>query len=1039
MAEKLQNRNELGSVRPVRNLNEKLASVLLDSSAKDDLLIKQEKLMQEDIAGQEEAKVACLRKDLDEDLKQGVAANEKLPNSDAALKACMQQLSSLQEEQEQKIQDAVMKAKSDFDKEKKKLEDKLREMNKKVASLAVENTNFSKALVLKDKLVEELHIRSSQTAAEFDALMARLDTTEKENALLKYEFHMLEKELEVRNEELEYTRRSADVSHRKHLESVKKISNLESECQRLRVLMRKKLPGPATLARMKNEVETLGRNPIELRKPNPTRDLVLRDTIGEKSSEIPVKNINFLIEQLRGMEEENRTLKEILTKKNTELRSSRIRYSQTASKLTQVETKLIELSGGQKHVDLAKCSPVSSELYPLAGFDFGSDDGLSSSGSWANALMSELEHFKDAKLKGPSDCRAIEVSNISLMDDFVEMEKLALVSAQTPSAGTSHSLSTGKELVPVVQGQSGCNEKQEVHSRHVSADKSFDWIQEVLNAIFKEQRISKRSLTELLEDIKIALGYINHPSVFQVDTTAMSKHLESDNRSCLTCKSSYISSIIHSLNEASTAEASAKETMKQCSLLNLGKSIGKIIQLIEGINPTPLLCNGATDNMSKREESSLFSAVSADYSVHVFQWRSSELSSILKRFILACNSLLNGKASTEFFAEELLFTLDWIVTSCVTPKDASSARDKIKRHFSQSESQRDSEVGVEVDFRLMDSNAICSFKEKPPCFPSAASFNEQNSLFQIKSGWCDLQEEIRRLKDKLKNMESGKEEMEIKLQRATDKNETLMMQLQKSEQSMKSLLLELESMRESKGMIEDQMENQKLINEDLDTQLTVAKAKLNEVLQKFTSLEVELEEKNNCCEELEATCLELQLQLESVAKKESSNYTTSEDRTQNQNGSDITAASLKLAECQETILNLGKQLKALATPTEAALFDKVFNANGSTTTAAINKSWNRRFSLRDQMLAEDTSKPVILRSPTADAKDNSNNSNSMSAPSFLAPSAEAKFDSRQKSGTNAIGALAIVPGKKQGIGFFRRLLMRRKKDSIKKSHSLVKV
>lgn len=156
-------------------------------------------------------------------------------------------------------------------------------------------------------------------------------------------------------------------------------------------------------------------------------------------------------------------------------------------------------------------------------------------------------------------------------------------------------------------------------------------------------------------------------------------------------------------------------------------------------------------------------------------------------------------------------------------------------------------------------------------------------------------------------------------------------------------------------------------------------------------------------------------------------------------GSDITAASLKLAECQETILNLGKQLKALATPTEAALFDKVFNANGSTTTAAINKSWNRRFSLRDQMLAEDTSKPVILRSPTADAKDNSNNSNSMSAPSFLAPSAEAKFDSRQKSGTNAIGALAIVPGKKQGIGFFRRLLMRRKKDSIKKSHSLGKV
>ncbi|KAF2294748.1 hypothetical protein GH714_015991 [Hevea brasiliensis] len=89
--------------------------------------------------------------------------------------------------------------------------------------------------------------------------------------------------------------------------------------------------------------------------------------------------------------------------------------------------------------------------------------------------------------------------------------------------------------------------------------------------------------------------------------------------------------------------------------------------------------------------------------------------------------------------------------------------------------------------------------------------------------------------------------------------------------------MELEATRESKGMIEDQMENQKTINEDFDTQLTVAKAKLNEVLQKFTSLEVELEEKSNCCEELEATCLELQLQLESVAKKESLNYSINED------------------------------------------------------------------------------------------------------------------------------------------------------------------
>ncbi|KAF2294746.1 hypothetical protein GH714_015987 [Hevea brasiliensis] len=75
------------------------------------ILLSKKKLLQEDVAGQEEAEVVCLRKDLDEALKERLAANEKLANSDAALKECMQQLSSLQEEQEQKIQDAVIKQK----------------------------------------------------------------------------------------------------------------------------------------------------------------------------------------------------------------------------------------------------------------------------------------------------------------------------------------------------------------------------------------------------------------------------------------------------------------------------------------------------------------------------------------------------------------------------------------------------------------------------------------------------------------------------------------------------------------------------------------------------------------------------------------------------------------------------------------------------------------------------------------------------------------------------------------------------------------
>ncbi|KAB5541315.1 hypothetical protein DKX38_014289 [Salix brachista] len=848
--------NGSGPVR--RSLNEKLSSVLLDCHAKDDPVTENEKSEQRITAGQEktEAEVDCLKKELDGALKQGIAASEELSHSDAALKKCMQQLNSVREEQEQKIHDAVMEATIEFERAQKTLEGKLMETSKRLTNLAIENTNLSNALVLKGKLVEELHKRESQTLAEFNALMARLDSTEKENAFLKYEFHMLQKELEVRNEELEYTRRSADASRRQHLESVRKVTKIEAECQRLRTLMRKRLPGPGSFSKIKSEVEMLGKEPMELRrKPNLTRELVIRDPIMENSPEIPVKNFDFLIGQLHGKEEENKALREMMTRKNAELQSSRIMFSRTASRLSQVEAQLVELSGDQKSVKLAKHSPSSRELYsPLAG----SDTGL-----WANALISELEHFRDGKLKSPSGHKAIEVMDMSLMDDFVEMEKLAMVSTQTPSSVGSRPSTAGKELIPVEQ------EKQEIYLKDDATDNSFDWLQVVLSAIFKQQRISKRGITEILEDIKIALGYINHPDVCEPDTSASSKlPVECDINGYITWKSPNESSIVDSLNETSRADTPVKETSKQ---------------------------------------------------------------------------------------------------------------------------------------------------------------HDQSNL-------TDLHEENDRLKIELNNMEA-------RLLSATDKSESLRMKLRESERSVERLQAEVESLKESKGMIEDQIENQKSISEDLDTQLTVTKAKLNEVFHKLSSLEVEFEDKSNCCEELEATCLELQLQLESAAK-ETLSRGSNEEGKQPQDGWEIKAASVKLAECQETILNLGKQLKALASPREAALLDEVFTTTGATATATNIKNMSRRFSLRDQMIAEDRSKAIILRSPTEVARKSSlnhaDNGNELISPSALACVPEAYFGPKHKSGNAAVGALAIIPSKRQGFGLLRRLLMRRTKGASVKSRSLVK-
>ncbi|PSS29322.1 Filament-like plant protein [Actinidia chinensis var. chinensis] len=820
--EMLPTEKEVSLERSLANLNEKLASALCESAAKDELMARHAKTVEEALRDRDkaEATAVSLKQELDKALQQKAESNERLTQLNAALKESMQQLTSVREEHEQTIHDAVMKTSREFEKAQKKVEEKLTEKSKRLSNLTVENARLGKALLVNENLIEDLSKRTSQAEAEFNTLMARLDLVEKENVFLKYEFRMLEKELEIRNEEIEFNRQSANVSHRQHLESTKKITKLEAECQRLRILVRKRFPGPAALAKIKSEVEVeiVGRNQSEMRR----RSLVVRDTTPQSPPDMTHKKIRFLIERLCEMDEENKNLKEILTKKDDEIHSSQIVCDQTASMLSKVEARLGELSRVQRSKDL---SPTSSS-------------GISNhSESWASALISELEHFRSQKPTTPQN--KFGVSEMSLMDDFAEMEKLAIVTVGTPlgscaSSDASNALtisleeyggyqldSRGKELVPVEQGRSDDIEL-EIQTKDVSTQDGYDWLQSVLKLILDQTRISKRSFDDLLEDIRVALTY-----------------------------------------------------MKTSCASDPGAS-----------DPVP-------------------------------------------------------------------------ISGCITWKS-----------------------------------------------PNASP---------------------RGLKDELKNTESSQKELEAKLSLENDRTEALRNQLRESEQSVGYLETELRTLKESKGIIEDQIENQKLINEDLDTQHTVAKLKLNEVLQKLSSLEVELEAKSHCCEELEATCLELQLQLESVSQKEVPKETTDQEERLLQTGWEITAASAKLAECQETILSLGKQLKSLASPHHTAVFNKV-----STTAINNRKLSHQRSSLLDQMLAEDDAQAD--KSPKTKEIISTVEAKKSSFLHLVAPP-EAYLDPNHESHVTFVGCRAIVPSKKRGggVGLLRKLLLRRKRGSCKKT------
>ncbi|KAI3768334.1 hypothetical protein L2E82_18920 [Cichorium intybus] len=354
-----------------RNLNisnEKLSTALAEIKAKDDIAKKQTNIAREAIQGWEkaEAEVLALKQELEKATQQTVSSEERLYGVDAALKECMQQLRFVREEQDKRIHDAVMKTSREYEKSRIIIEEKLSESNKKLSKVSSENTHLMKALLSKEKLINELNTQKNQLESDLSSLASRLESTQRDNASLSYEVRVMEKELEIRNEERDFNRRTADVAHKQHLQSVKRIAQLETEAQRLRVLVRKRLPGPAALAKMKTEVEMLGK------KSNPLTF--------DHESNISSKKITVLTEQLYSLEEENKVLKEFITQK-TNMSSSDI------------------------------------------------DEKTSMAESWA-----------------PS-CKTIGASDIGLMDDFVEMEKLAVENQEI-----SFDKNLIKRLIEIIEG-----------------------------------------------------------------------------------------------------------------------------------------------------------------------------------------------------------------------------------------------------------------------------------------------------------------------------------------------------------------------------------------------------------------------------------------------------------------------------------------------------------------------------------------------------------------------------------------------------------
>ncbi|KAJ4879528.1 Filament-like plant protein 4 [Raphanus sativus] len=413
----------------IKELDSKLSTANADITAKEALVKQHSKVAEEAVSGWEkaEAEASALKTHLETVTLAKLTVEDRAAHLDGALKECMKQVRSLKEENEQKLHDVIVTNTNQMDKLRDEIESKIGEFERELLRSGAENDALSKSLQERSNMVMRISEEKSRAESEIEHLKNNIESCEREINTLKYETHVITKELEIRNEEKNMSMRSAEAANKQHLEGVKKIAKLEAECQRLRTLVRKKLPGPAALAQMKMEVESLGRGDYgdhHRQRRSPARPSSPLMSPMSQISDFSLDNMqkfhkenDLLTERLLAMEEETNMLKEALAKRNSELQVSRNLCARTSNRLQTLETQIMSKSPSKSGFEMHVSNPPS-----MASM---SEDGNEDARSIAGSLMSELSQTNKDRNSEKMKKNNESANQLELMDDFLEMEKLA--------------------------------------------------------------------------------------------------------------------------------------------------------------------------------------------------------------------------------------------------------------------------------------------------------------------------------------------------------------------------------------------------------------------------------------------------------------------------------------------------------------------------------------------------------------------------------------------------------------------------------------
>ncbi|XP_031270181.1 filament-like plant protein 4 [Pistacia vera] len=886
----------------IKDLNEQLSTAQSEITTKDNLVKQHTKVAEEAVSGWEkaEAEALALKNHLESVTLLKLTAEDRASHLDGALKECMRQIRNLKEEHEQKLQDVVFTKTKQWDKIRLELEARIANLDQELLRSEAENAALSRSLQERSNMLMKISEEKSQAEAEIEHLKGNIESCEREINSAKYELHIVAKELEIRNEEKNMSMRSAEAANKQHLDGVKKIAKLEAECQRLRGLVRKKLPGPAALAQMKLEVENLGRDygDTRLRRspvkpPSPHLSPVTEFSLD--SVQKFHKENEFLTDRLLTMEEETKMLKEALAKRNSELQASRNLCAKTSSKLQTLEAQL--QTGSQQKSSPKSMVQIAAEGYssqnasnPPSFTSMSEDeneDKVSCADSWATTMISELSQFKKEKNIEKSN-KAENAKHLELMDDFLEMEKLACLSNDTNANGaTTAPDCANNKISEVMNGnasgvvntrenfQPEQRHNMDLSKRNPESDAKQLPITQLRSRIsmLLESMSNEADMGKIVEDIKRAAEDV-HGTLHQQSAGCGSTDVDCSDASC---------------NREAPGDAKLSAD-KKIDFSQDGKPISKTICVISQELVTAV---------TRIHDFVLFLGKEAR-AVHDTSSNGNGLSQKIEKFSVSFNKVLGSNESLVDF----IFDLSHVLVK------ASELRINILGY-----------KGIEVEpnspdcidkVALPENKVIqkdssgerypdgCDHISNPTSDPEVPDDGNLVRGYEVKTNACPFSlEEFEVLK-------LEKDNMAMDLARCTENMEMTKSQLHETEQLLAEAKSQLASAQKSNSLAETQLKCMAESYRSLEMHAQELESEVNLLRAKIDNLENELQDEKTSHHDALTRCKELEEQLQ---RNESCGEADDDLKTKQER--DLTAAAEKLAECQETIFLLGKQLNSL--------------------------------------------------------------------------------------------------------------------------------